>query len=505
MVAAEHGHVEVMERLLRLRGSVDSRDDEGCTPLHFAVRSGHQSALQTLLNAGADPSAQDRYGQAPLYEAVRGGLADVAQTLLDAGASPNCHDSIYTSTPLHEAARGDQVRMKEVLIGAGADVDALNERGRTPLHVAASYGHAGFAEALLDAGADVNRQDHDGQTPLHGPAFFQHLDCIALLIRSGGDVNVRDGEGNTPLHVAASMNRDRAAELLLDAGAEVEAVNREGLTPLDLAIVNQHERWSFDSHTVSYITFDYEHNSEVAELLIARGASIDPTRLPVGDRHILWPHLTPGDLMHGTGDLEYGKLVDPTGSSDIVERLILRAKDPVGGLPALAEVAITFSLLHDAVLKEMPGLVEALLDSGASPQTTVRQAATPLHVAAAVGSLEIAAMLLDRGADIEMPRCNAMDGRFDTRGWGRAGDGMQTPLDTAVEAGDAEMARYLLRRGARPYPPETRALVEANNVEMDRIGPIFIPIGPRTELIDKCPRDRLEKMIEVFEEFGITT
>ena len=81
--------------------------------------------------------------------------------------------------------------------------------------------------------------------------------------------------------------------------------------------------------------------------------------------------------------------------------------DPIGGLPALAEVALTFSILHDAVLKEIPGLVEALLDSGASPQTTVRQAATPLHVAAAVSSLEIAAMLLDRGADIEMPRCNA--------------------------------------------------------------------------------------------------
>ena len=80
---------------------------------------------------------------------------------------------------------------------------------------------------------------------------------------------------------------------------------------------------------------------------------------------------------------------------------------------------------------------------------------------------------------------------------------MQTPLDTAVEAGDAEMARYLLLRGARSSPPETRALVEANNVEMDRIVPI--PIGPRTELIDKCPRDRLEEMIVVFEEFGITT
>ena len=85
------------------------------------------------------------------------------------------------------------------------------------------------------------------------------------------------------------------------------------------------------------------------------------------------------------------------------------------------------------------------------------------------------------------------DGRFDTRGWGRAGDGMETPLDTAVEAGDAEMARYLLLRGARPYPPETRALVEANNVVMGIFGPIPIPIGPRTELIDKCPRDRLER------------
>ena len=139
----------------------------------------------------------------------------------------------------------------------------------------------------------------DRETPLHRAAFYQHAECMQVLLDEGADPHPGDSRGDTPLHVAASMNRDEAARLLMGAGADVETLNGEGLTPLDLAISNRH----LLGNKVYGYNYVWEHNAEVADALLQGGASIVPDRLALGDRHALWPHLTPPGLADedGTG------------------------------------------------------------------------------------------------------------------------------------------------------------------------------------------------------------
>ena len=439
MLASENGHVAAVERLLELGANPGARDDRGRSPLHYAARVGCHEAVARLLEAGADPSARDRFGDTPLHLAAAGGFLESIERLLDSGADPNAADATYLSTPLHLAARGNYVEVVAPLIDAGARMDTPNEAGRTPLHVAAAYGHVEMAGALIRLGADLNYRDHWGETPLHRPVFFQHKETIDLLIEQGASVTAEDEDGNTPLHIAGSMNRDAAARLLVNAGADVEARNREGLTALDLAIVNRHGiGWG-------------EHNAEVAEVLLDYGATIDPERIPVGDRHALWPHLTPQKLLWDNGDIDYAKL--PEIPKDIRRRL---SKRDFEGDPTMSEVMRSTTLLHDAARKDMAGLVETLLQNGVSVMTAVRAYETPLHSVARYGTCEMAALLLDRGADLEMPSCNARDERYDPsheglrRLWG-------TPLDAAVRYSRPEMARFLLDRGAKPYGPDERS------------------------------------------------
>ena len=325
------------------------------------------------------------------------------------------------------------------------------------------------------------------------------------------------------------MNRDRAAALLLNDGAEIEAVNREGLTALDMAVVNGRGLEAVLPHSTRVqvggeigSVYFREHNSEAAWTLLERGGSIDPLRIPIGDRHALWPHLTPKKLLFDSGDIEH-RLPGPrdwySDSGDIDYRRLPDLPDwykellpEYGGAwgftpyyckgwdkrrvyhPTVSVVTRSSSLLHDAVLKRMPDLVEALLKSGVDPMTAVRsgfeQTLTPLHLALALGDYNTAQMLLDWGADIDRPANNYTEVRYDL--WrGHA----FTPLNMAVmNLHDPEMARFLLERGATPdvfdrYPAE-------NMEEKDRQVSLL--------LNERCPPERREAMTEVLTEFGIT-
>ena len=511
MLAAQNGHVQALRHLLELGADARIRDDRGRAALHYAAERGKTCIVRELIARGADWQCVDSLGDTALHLAVANGHSAVVELLLDSGASPNAHDSVFGSTPLHKSARGGHTDAAELLLRWGANPNAANDLGRSALHVAAAYGNAQVLGALLEFGADANLRDDNGETPLHRPAFFQHLDCIAALIEKGADVNVQDRQGNTPLHVAASMNRDRAAALLLDAGARLETRNQEGLTPLDTAVVNLHgySVLPYVDSEIEFMVRHSEHNSEVLCALLQRGATIDPMRIPVGDRHILWPHLTPPGLTRDYGDLDYTRLPELSHLPDGQRKRLYELND--FDLPQLSNAMEYPSIFHDAVLKDMPDVVRALVDSGASPQTSVRLRMTPLHFAVAMDNIEMAEILLDAGADIEAPECNARDGRYETQRIGRHDERMETALDAAVRRGQVEMARFLLGRGARPYPPDTREVLMAWK-ESVRDQPLEDPTVWRilntfhpTELIGKCPADSLEEMKGVFREFGLST
>ena len=432
MLAAQAGHICVVERLLGLGAQPDLVDKEGRSALHHAAQARHADVSRLLLEAGATPSLADRFSETPLHAASEGGHAKTVGLLLDAGTDSGLKDDLSRSTPLHRAARGGHPEVVSLLIEAGSPIDAPNEWGRTPLHVAAGYGHVDAVRTLVELGAGVNRRDHADETPLHRPAFFGHTDCITLLVGAGADPDARNENGNTPLHVAAGMNRWETASILLDAGPDIEASNLEGLTPLDVALVNVHTAGG-----------DHEHNAEAIELLLDRGAMLDPMRIPVGDRHVLWPHLTPSDLLREDGSIDYPMLPDLPQST----KSALPAD--YWGLPPVSEVVTVITALHDAVEKQMVDLVRLLLESGVPPVTS-RHSRPTLHVAAEVGNIEVAALLLDYGADTETPQSAlSKEIRNERRGGNQAWSAM-TALDWAKYKEQPEMVEFLLERGAIP-------------------------------------------------------
>lgn len=82
--AVAKGDIEVVKSLLKEGASIDSRDNAGRTPLHYAAGAGRGSKISygkpnacigMLLDNAADINPQDKLGLTPLHYASR--LADL--------------------------------------------------------------------------------------------------------------------------------------------------------------------------------------------------------------------------------------------------------------------------------------------------------------------------------------------------------------------------------------------------------------------------------------------
>ena len=122
---------------LEAGASVDGRDSDGYTALHWAVwrnpdAAAMKVAVTTLVAARADVRANMINGASPLHVAACKQHAEATAAAVVA------------------------------LVAAGADVRAKDATGAEPLHAAAGSGYAGAAavKALVAAGADVHAKDN---------------------------------------------------------------------------------------------------------------------------------------------------------------------------------------------------------------------------------------------------------------------------------------------------------------------------------------------------------
>ncbi|XP_054724994.1 GA-binding protein subunit beta-1-like [Uloborus diversus] len=132
--SAKNGETEEV-RLLMTNGAPFTTDWLGTSPLHMAAQFGHVETAEVLLRAGISRDARTKVDRTPLHIAAQEGHLDIVMLLISHGAEVDAKDMLKM-TPLHWAVERGHYEVVKTLLGNAADVNALSKFEKTPLDIA---------------------------------------------------------------------------------------------------------------------------------------------------------------------------------------------------------------------------------------------------------------------------------------------------------------------------------------------------------------------------------
>jgi ankyrin repeat protein len=415
--AARVGDVAAVRRAFASGFDPATRDIDGRT-IHQIAKEQRHEAIELLARdvQGGRITRPEAKMQAirDILQAAQSG--DVAALGARLDAHPELIDALggagfQKATALHLAVLRNQHATIRLLITRGADLDSRDfPDNATPLHFAVLHGDLETISLLVAAGADADAKGDDYGVGVIGWATcFREVreDVAAYLLSHGATLNLwaaialdrlvdvramiardpqllaarmtRNHHRRTPLHHAAARNRQGAVKLLLELGADPNATDAACATALT---------------TASQENAD----PEVVSALLAAGARLD--------------FLTAVN----------------TGRYSEAEAML--RKDPSrigpGGKDTIA--------LHLAVNKKNLTTIRWLLAHGVdvnAKRLLWDCNHTALHMTVESGAINIAALLLDAGADP-----NIRDDKYDA-----------TALGWAVFFGRSDFADLIRAKG----------------------------------------------------------
>ncbi|XP_059159667.1 GA-binding protein subunit beta-1-like isoform X2 [Physella acuta] len=144
--AAKRGETDTV-RALMSNGAPFTTDWLGTSPLHFAAQYGHQETAEVLLRAGISRDARTKVDRTPLHVASQEGHVAIVQLLIGSNADIDAKDMLKM-TPLHWSTEKGHVSIIGQLIRNGADVTLEDKFNRTPLDIALANGRTDIAQLL---------------------------------------------------------------------------------------------------------------------------------------------------------------------------------------------------------------------------------------------------------------------------------------------------------------------------------------------------------------------
>ena len=272
-------------------------------------------------------------------------------------------------------------------------------RDSWPFLVAVYEGREDVVREMLRADATLARAEYAYMQPLHYAVRGGHVEMAKLLVEAGADPLAEGWSGRLGDDTPLARARDREDHAIVAVLEDAIARPRPAAPPRNARSTNE---WR-------------ELENEMFKVC-GRGDI-------AGALAMIQAH--PGIAQAGLYEAIHHD------HPELVRLLIEHGADPK--IPW--RWACWYTPLMHALRYAEPRYETAqlLLDRGVKPDDTNGLGMAPLHMLANEGTLEAAAWLLDRGADIHL----------------RDRDHESTPLAWAARAGRAEMVRFLVSRGAK--------------------------------------------------------
>ncbi len=393
-------------------------------------------AVRARLRGGADPNEAHGDGMTALHWAAFHSNAEMAELLLREGARVDPTTRIGAYTPLHLAARHGAPRVVAILLGAGADADAASEDvgGATPLHFAAAAGTEEAIRALVRQGAPVDgRDDAWSQTPLMFAASAGRTGAVRTLLELGADPAAHSRVVDMNERAAADqLDRQRRDEIMKARKEGREPVLPEPETEAAREAVEARQNYDDANRPI-----EEPEPLSYADLVRAQGG-LTALLHAVREGHTETAHA----VLEAGADINQVSAGDHTspilmaainGHFDLLLDLLARGADPLLASDAGTTPLYAVINTHWAPKSRYPqqhaykrqdatylDVMKSLLDAGAGPNARLTkhlwymgfnfdllqvdtQGATPFWRAAYGLDVEAMRLLLDHGADSNVP------------------------------------------------------------------------------------------------------
>ena len=393
--------------------------------------------LQDMTLPTSDPRYQD-WLEAFWVSCEEGRLEGVKKQIdrgIDVNTVAKSSDCIARyGTALTAAVWNGHIEVVRCLLNHGA---RPNQPGNPqdvslPLHIAASQANKPLVKLLLSKGAKPDVQGGAYRFSLTAAAVGGDISIMRLLIDYGADLHARDLEGETAMHGAVIGGHVDVVEWLVAEGLDHNIRGDQG-TALELAIQKNKEQPGFAADIIKFLS----------------GGKVEPLLAPrIKSESAHKPKLTVV-----TEVVEETEAIDPKvyeflrailkaslmaaareGSlEDVIE--LLSPPEPVDPNDPYLEDGEYGYPLHAAAANGHILVAALLLERGANVNAQGFRLGTALHFAVYQGHAFIAALLIAWGADI-----NAISNV--------EGGLMATPLEIAAANGQTACVKYLLDHGA---------------------------------------------------------
>uniref|UniRef100_A0A8C6Q2K8 Ankyrin 3 n=1 Tax=Nothobranchius furzeri TaxID=105023 RepID=A0A8C6Q2K8_NOTFU len=283
---------------------------------------------------------------------------------------------------------------------------------------------AGNLEKVLDylkSGVEINICNQNGLNALHLASKEGHAEVVAELLKLGATVDAATKKGNTALHIASLAGQTEVVKELVTNGANVNAQSQNGFTPLYMAAQENH---------LEVVRFLLENSASQS---IATEDGFTPLAVALQQGHdqvvsLLLENDTKGKVrlpaLHIAARKDDTKaaalLLQNDHNADVESKMMVNRTTESG-----------FTPLHIAAHYGNINVATLLLNRGAAVDFMARNDITPLHVAAKRGNSNMVKLLLDRGSKIDA----------------KTKDGL-TPLHCGARSGHEQVVDILLDRGA---------------------------------------------------------
>ncbi|XP_030297178.1 ankyrin-3-like isoform X39 [Sparus aurata] len=290
---------------------------------------------------------------------------------------------------------------------------------------------AGNLEKVLDylkSGVEINICNQNGLNALHLASKEGHVEVVAELLKLEAAVDAATKKGNTALHIASLAGQTEVVKELVNNGANVNAQSQNGFTPLYMAAQENH---------LEVVRFLLENSASQS---MATEDGFTPLAVALQQGHdqvvsLLLENDTKGKVrlpaLHIAARKDDTKaaalLLQNDHNADVESKMMVNRTTESG-----------FTPLHIAAHYGNINVATLLLNRGAAVDFMARNDITPLHVASKRGNSNMVKLLLDRGSKIDA----------------KTKDGL-TPLHCGARSGHEQVVEILLDRGA-PFLSKTK-------------------------------------------------